>query len=191
MANPDFNCIRRAMVDSQLRTSGVTEAWILAAMGAAPRESYVPSESAATCYNDRPVPLGNARAVNPPLVTALMLQAAEVSPNDNVLLIGDASGYVAHLLKGRAAKVTSIDAGAEANAGAYDLLFIDGAVEQLPDVLIASVVEDGRIVTGQVDGAVTRLALGHVRGDHVALRPFADAEIVRLPAYAARKEFVF
>lgn len=191
MANPDFDSIRRAMVDSQLRTSGVTEPWILSAMGKAPREKYVPAEFAATCYTDRPISMGNGRAVNPPLVTALMLQAAEVSEADNVLLIGDTSGYVAHLLKSRAKKVTSIDADTPVKAGTYDLVFIDGAVEELPENLITLAGDDGRIVTGTVDGAVTRLALGHVRGDRVALRPFADAEIVRLPAFAAPKEFVF
>lgn len=191
MANPDFDSIRRAMVDSQLRTSGVTEGWILAAMGSAPRESYVPAEAAATCYNDRPVSLGNGRAVNPPLVNALMLQAAEVSGSDKVLLVGDASGYVGHLLKGRAAKVTSIDAGAEAPSGTYDLVFIDGAVEQLPDNLVSKLSEGSRIVTGVIDGAVTRLALGQYRGSAVALRPFADAEIVRLSGFAKPKEFVF
>lgn len=191
MANPDFDSIRRAMVDSQLRTSGVTEGWILSAMGAAPREKYVPGEFAATCYTDRPIPLGNGRAINPPLVTALMLQAAEIEPSDTVLLIGDASGYVAHLLKNRGVKLTSVDAGAEPKPGSYTLLFIDGAVEQLPEGLIGYIAEGGRIVTGTVDGAVTRLALGHVRSGRVALRPFADAEIVRLPAFAAPKEFVF
>lgn len=191
MANPDFDSIRRAMVDSQLRTSGVTEGWILAAMGSAPRESYVPGEFAATCYNDRPVWLGNGRAINPPLVTALMLQAAEVQPDDHVLLIGDASGYIAHLLKTRTANVTSVDAGADGKDGAYDLVYIDGAVEQLPGNLIANVAAGGRIVTGLIDGTVTRLAIGYVRNGRVAMRPFADAEIVRLPAFAAPKEFVF
>lgn len=194
MPNPDYESMRRAMVDSQLRTSGVTEAWVLAALGSAPRETYVPAEYAATCYTDRPVPLGNGRAVNPPLVTALMLQAAAISAQDTILLVADASGYVAHAIKQSGAKLTAVDEGegaAGGKPGSYDLIFIDGAIEALPDALLAQAKEGARIVTGISDGAVTRLATGTVRDGRVALLPFADAEIVRLPAFARPKEFAF
>ncbi len=46
-------------------------------------------------------------------------------------------------------------------AGApYDVLIVDGAVEQLPDALVAQVKPGGRVVTGVIDRGVTRLASG-------------------------------
>ena len=191
MPTADFDSMRRAMVESQLRTSGVTSAWILSAMGTIARENYAPAAYAAVCYTDRPLPMGNGAAMNPALVNALMLQEAEVVAGDKVLLIGDASGYVAALLRARGADVDAVADAADAHGTGYDLIYVDGAAEILPDALVALAADGGRIVTGIVDGAVTRLAIGHLHNGKVALRPFADAEIVRLPAFSRPKEFVF
>ncbi|MFZ1565885.1 MAG: protein-L-isoaspartate O-methyltransferase, partial [Sphingorhabdus sp.] len=50
--------MRRHMVDSQLRTSGVSQPWIIQAMLELQRESFVPAERAAIAYRDRPVDIG-------------------------------------------------------------------------------------------------------------------------------------
>ena len=78
---------RRHMIDSQLRTNGVTAAWIVKAMGELPRETFLPAGREAFAYLDRSVPLGKDRMLNPPLATAEILQSGEVSEQDNVLLI--------------------------------------------------------------------------------------------------------
>jgi protein-L-isoaspartate(D-aspartate) O-methyltransferase len=61
----------------------------------------------------------------------------------------------------------------------------------LPDDLIASAQEGGRIVTGLVERSVTSLALGIVRGGKAAMRHIADSEIAPLPQFARKPEFVF
>ena len=38
----DYAAARKAMLDSQLRTSGVNDAFVLERMGAVPREDFVP-----------------------------------------------------------------------------------------------------------------------------------------------------
>ena len=43
----DSYVARRAMIDSQLRTSGVNEEYVLARMFAVPREDFLPAEKAA------------------------------------------------------------------------------------------------------------------------------------------------
>lgn len=205
---------RRHMIDSQLRTNGVTAAWIVKAMGELPRETFLPAGKEAFAYLDRSVPLGKDRMLNPPLATAEILQAAEVSEQDNVLLIGAGTGYMAALLAGRVAKLVAVESDSElaksaaANvsglklvegdlaAGApkdapYSLILIDGAIEQLPEAIASQLAEGGRIVTGLVDGPVRRLALGTKHGGHVALRPFADIEVAALPGFEKAREFVF
>ncbi len=195
MESVDFDKMRRAMVDSQLRTSGVNTPWVLAAMGSLPRENFVDGALRTTAYMDRALPLGEGRTLNPPVATALMLEAAELSADDNVLLIGQPKGYVATLLAGRTRNVFVLEsladlAGAK-RKGPFSLIIIDGAVEEVPDSLLAEAQEGARVVTGVIERGVTRVATGFVRGGKVALRPFADTEIAALPEFATPREFVF
>jgi protein-L-isoaspartate(D-aspartate) O-methyltransferase len=190
MQSADFNNMRRSMVESQLRTSGVTDAWVLAAMGDLPREDFVPATLRDVAYNDRSIALENGGVLNPPVATALMLQAAEVHPGDDILFIGAPESYAATLLA-RRAKVTASNGRNDIAGTGYSLVFIDGAVEELPDSIVAAAQEGARVVTGLVDRGVTSLATGIVRGGKVALRRFADSEIAALPAFARKPEFVF
>ncbi len=190
MQSADFANMRRAMVDSQLRTSGVTDAWVLAAMGSTAREDFVPEAARATAYMDRSIPLANGKVLNPPVATALMLQAAEVKSDDKILFIGEPKSYAATLLATRAS-VTAMDNADAPKSGKFSLFFIDGAVEEIPDTLLAAAQEGARVVTGLVERGVTSLALGIVRGGKVALRRFADSEIAPLPEFARKREFVF
>jgi protein-L-isoaspartate(D-aspartate) O-methyltransferase len=211
--SPQSEEMRRHMVDSQLRTNGVNAPWIIAAMLSTPREAFVPGDSA-TAYMDRAVSLGNGRMLNPPLAAGLMLDTAEPDSGYKVLLIGAATGYLAALLKSRVASLVAVEeAGALAEAfkanlpgvtlvegplaeGAaghapYDLIIIDGGIEQLPDILVEQLAEGGRIVTGLTDGPVSRLATGVKHGAHLALRPVMDTEIAPLPGFQRAKDFVF
>jgi protein-L-isoaspartate(D-aspartate) O-methyltransferase len=191
MQSADFANMRRSMVDSQLRTSGVTESWVLAAMGSVPREDFVPVTMRDIAYMDRAIALNDGTTLNPPVATALMLQAADIAPADQVLLIGAKNGYAHALLSMRTAAVHAAHTGDGLPKGTYSIIFVDGAAEILPNDLIASAQEDGRIVTGLVERGVTSLALGIVRGGQAAMRHIADSEIAPLPQFARKPEFVF
>ena len=69
----DSRAARRAMIDSQLRPEGVTDAFVLAAMGSVERENFVPETSLAFAYFDRTLPLGNGRAMMPPAALGRLL----------------------------------------------------------------------------------------------------------------------
>jgi protein-L-isoaspartate(D-aspartate) O-methyltransferase len=194
MESVNFDDMRRAMVDSQLHTSGVTEAWVLAAMGSVPREDFVPGPHRATAYMDRSIALGDGAPLNPPVSTALLLQAAEVRGDDNVLLVGSEQGYVAALLRERVERLTCTapsDLSGASKSAPFSLVVIDGAAEELPEALLALAADGARLVTGLADGAVTRLAKGYVHNHRVALKSFIDSEIVPLAAFAQKPEFVF
>lgn len=194
MESGKFEDMRRSMVDSQLRTSGVTESWVLAAMGSIAREDYVPGSHQTTAYMDRSLELESGEMLNPPVSTALLLQAADVQADDNVLLIGQSDGYVAAVLKTRTAHLTTAAAdnlGAARGGAPYSCIIVDGAAEELPDALFTLAADDARLVTGIVEGAVTRLATGFIQNGKVALKPIADSEIGPLAAFARKPEFVF
>ena len=109
MTEQNFEAMRRAMVESQLRTTGVSDPRVIAAMAETPRERFVPAERRALAYTDRPVTLGEGRALNPPEATGRLLTAADVRPADHVLIVGAATGYTAALLARLAGHVAALE----------------------------------------------------------------------------------
>ena len=194
MASVNFEEMRRSMVDSQLRTSGVTDLWVLSAMGSIPREDFVPLTHRSTAYMDRSIALDGGFVLNPSVSTALLLQAADVRADDHVLLVGKEDGYVAAILRTRVKALVSVtpdNVAAAQSAAPYSLIVIDGAAEELPAALVNLAADGARLVTGIIEGAVTRLAKGYVHKGNIALKSFEDSEIAPLPAFARKAEFVF
>ena len=72
----DTAAARRAMIDSQLRTSGVNEEFVLARMLAVPREDYLPEDKASLAYIDRSVALGEDAHLAAPLFYGKLLSKA-------------------------------------------------------------------------------------------------------------------
>ncbi len=191
-SEPDYAAMREAMVVSQLRPNAVTDPRVLAAMASVPREDFVPENRRAGAYIDRPLRFDDGRAINSPLTTARLLDAAEISANDRVLLVGGVTGYAEAVLRALAADVAVVEAGAELTAaGTFDAIVIDGAVEYVPDALVALLSPTGTLVCALVEGSVTRLCRGRKGGSGFALTAFADADAVRLPGFAKPREFVF
>ncbi len=185
---------RRAMIDSQLRTSGVNEPWILAAMANVAREDFVPESMRSAAYIDRAIPLGEGRALASPLVHGKMLAEAAPATADKALLIGDGNGYLAALLR---PLVGSLDAMSAAEAkdkrgkGTYDLIVVDGAAEDLPKALTSQLGDNGRIVTGLLENGVTRLAKGRKIAGEIAFLPIAEIGIPVIAEFRARKAWRF
>lgn len=212
-----FEAMRHAMVASQLRTNAVNDPRVVEAMARTPRENFLPAEQKGLAYRDTLLPLPGGRRHNSPLATGRLLTEAHVRPEDHVLLIGAAGGYAAALLAQLAgsvvaleqeealvalartalageAKVELVQGPLEAgwSAGApYDLLIVDGAVEQLPDALIAQVKPGGRVLTGVVDRGVTRLAAGRRTEGGFGLLDFLDVECTELPGFRRLRTFTF
>ena len=186
---------RRAMIDSQLRTSGVNADFVLRRMGAVAREDFVPESARGFAYIDRAIALGHGRHLAAPVVQGMMLQEARPTAVDKALVVDGGSGYLAELLRplvGSLEVVTAEQAAGKARkAGDFTLLMIDGAVEQLPDALVRRLADQGRVVTGVVANGVSRLAIGRKAAGHVALLPLAELGIPALPGFAAPKEWSF
>ncbi|MFC3580229.1 protein-L-isoaspartate O-methyltransferase family protein [Sphingomonas hylomeconis] len=209
--------MRHAMVASQLRTNAVSDARVVAAMARVPREDYLPAEAKQIAYRDTALPLGRGRFQNVPIATGRLLTEAMLQATDRVLLIGAAGGYTAAVLAEIVTSVTAVEsdpalaalartalaahanvtvvegaleAGA-AEGGPYDLLFVDGSIEKIPEALIAQVKPGGRVVGGVADQGVTRLAAGRKTEGGFALLPFADIDCVPLPGFAPPKSFTF
>lgn len=186
---------RKAMIDSQLRTSGVNQEFVLARMAAVAREEYVPEAAKAMAYMDRAIPLGGGRFLASPLVHGVMLAEAAPKPDDRVLVVEGGTSYLADLARPLVERLDSISAsdasGTNRKRKTYSLILIDGAIEELPDSLAKQLEDGGRIVAGLVLRGVTRLAIGRKIAGSVTLQPLAEIGIPVLHEFDRPKAWSF
>jgi protein-L-isoaspartate(D-aspartate) O-methyltransferase len=208
--------MRRAMVASQLRTTGVNEPRVLAAMGSVPRERFVPPERAAIAYADALVPLGGGRQLNSPMALGKLLTEAAPQPGERAMVIGAATGYAAAVLARLVGPVVAVEEdealaarakAALAGSGVtviegplaegykqgapYDLILIDGAVEHVPGTLIDQLAEGGRLASGIVEQGVQRLAIGRRAGAGFGMTAFSDVAAAVVPGFLKPRAFSF
>ncbi|SHJ03319.1 protein-L-isoaspartate(D-aspartate) O-methyltransferase [Palleronia salina] len=92
-----------------LRSQGVTDKRVLAAMEKIDRGKFVRGIFAERAYEDMPLPIACGQTISQPSVVGLMTQALEISPRDKVLEIGTGSGYQAAILSRLARRVYTVD----------------------------------------------------------------------------------
>lgn len=212
-----FAAMRDAMVASQLRTNAVNDQRVVAAMARVPREDFLPANVRSIAYRDTAIALGAGRYANLPMATGRLLTEAYLTATDRVLLIGAASGYTAAVLSEIVASVVAVESdpaliavAREALAGIdtvelvegplneghaagapYDVLIIDGAVESIPDMVVAQLRSGGRVAAGLAERGLTRLASGRKTDGGFAMAAFVDVECVVLPGFATPQPFKF
>ena len=208
----DYSLARRAMVDSQLRPEAVTDRGVLAAMAAVERERFVPESAKALAYFDRPLPLTKDRAMMPPAALGRLLSELAPRAGERALVVGSGTGYSAALLQAigleavalesdEALAASAREAGIETVSGAladgwkgsapYDIILLDGAVEEIPATLIKQLAAGGRLAGAIVDRGVTRLVVGRAAGGSLGLRTLADADVDILPGFERPRAFTF
>ena len=209
----DFAQARRAMVDSQLRPQAVTDPLVVAAMATVPREAFVPQGSSAIAYIDRMVPLGGGRSLSPAASLGRMLTEMRCRMGERVLVIGAGTGYSSAVLAEMGLEVVAVEndpalldklrslpdvtvhAGlleeGAASAAPYDLILVDGQIEQLPDAIVDQLKPGGRLAACLVENGVPRLMVGTRSVHGFGLKTFADASMAPLPGFARPAVFTF
>ena len=123
------------MVERQLRRRGIEDERVLAAMGAVPRERYVPESERDRAYADSALALAHEQTISQPWVVAAICQALELAGGETVLEIGTGSGYSAAVLSHLVERVWSVE-----------------RIPELADSAAAALASDGRdnveVVTG-------------------------------------------
>ena len=201
------------MVEAQIRSANVTDERILAAMNAVPREKFVPSASRALAYADVPVAVAQGRYLLDPRSFAKLAQLAAIGPDDRILDVGCGTGYSAAVLARLGAEVIALEQDADlvriasellANVvgkvelvqggliegvkgqAPFDVIFVNGAIEQTPDILLSQLAEGGRLVTVLKDGQ-SRAWLFLKQNGQIGRRPGFDAEVPVLAVRDARE----
>jgi protein-L-isoaspartate(D-aspartate) O-methyltransferase len=162
------------MIEQQIRTWGVLDSNILAALKHVGRETFVPPDYRHLAFADVEIPIGQAHAMMEPKLEARLQQALAPKPGENILEVGTGSGYMTALLSHAGANVTTVEiypelisSAAEALAAAgisnlsmeqgdasagwgpeasWDAILLTASVPELPVAFTESLVTGGRLV---------------------------------------------
>ena len=160
---------RRMMVDNQIRPSDVTKFPIIQAFLSLKREYFVPTKNRDTAYVGEHIQIGNDRVILDPRTLAKMLDAVDVTDSELVLDVGAGYGYSSAIIAYLAEAVVALESddkpasemqnaliehgidnviveqgplldGAASHAP-YDVIFVQGGVEFIPEKLISQLKE--------------------------------------------------
>jgi protein-L-isoaspartate(D-aspartate) O-methyltransferase len=207
---------RLHMIDSQIRPSDVTDPRILAAFEAVAREHFVPRAALALAYADVPVEVAPGRFMLEPRCFAKLLQLAQITADDRILDVGCATGYSAavlarlgaavialeqdaHLLRIasdglKTTNVTLVQGGLIEGAmaeGPFDVIVVEGAIEQSPDTLLSQLAEGGRLVAVMNDGPQGKATIFLKERGGIGRRAVFDAAAPVLAGFKKAMGFIF
>jgi protein-L-isoaspartate(D-aspartate) O-methyltransferase len=204
----DFATLRARMVARQLRGRGIEDERVLAAMGEAPREAFVPARLRHRAYADSALPIAERQTISQPWIVAAICQALALSGGERVLEVGTGSGYSACVLSLLAAEVFSVErheilalgarealaslavANVELSVGdgsrglperaPFDAIAVHAAAPAPPPALIAQLGEGGRMVVPVSSGHEELLTVLHRRGAGVEAEAIGPCRFVPL-----------
>lgn len=205
------------MVDTQVRPSDVTRFPVIEAFLKVPREVFVPTTQRDAAYVGENVVIGQNRVVLEPRTLAKMIDLLDLGPDDLVLDVAPGLGYssailselteavvavepdpdfakeaAANLAEADALNVVLVDGSAEEGApqhGPYDAILIGGAVETLPDALVAQLKPGGRIAVLFLEGRVGVCRIGIKSASSIGWRFGFNAGAPVLPGFEAKTAF--
>jgi len=219
----DFAALRTRMVDNQLRTNSVTSYRILDAMEAVPREMFVDPGQRSIAYADCDILIAESRQgkryLQKPMVFGKLVQAAEIRPDDFVLVVGCNSGYALAVIARLAGAVVGVEDHADLaeragvlmtelgvenadvvvnplsdgcpSQGPYDVIFFDGAAETMPEAILAQLRDGGRLVYVNGEGRSAQAMVVNKSGGHIGHRIVFNASAPLLPGFEHKAEFAF
>lgn len=179
-----------------LRSQGVTDARVLNAIEATPRELFVPELFRERAFEDSALPIDCGQTISQPFIVGLMTQALKVEPRHRVLEIGTGSGYQTAILSRLARYVYTVEryrtllAEAEGRIKALDLLNVitrfgdggEGWREQAPF---------DRIMVTAAAPDEPKLLLAQLKPSGVLVAPIGKGPVQMLVRYAGDGEGTF
>ena len=213
----DFARARDTMIESDVRTNDVTDRRLIRAMREVAREDFVPAERRLMAYGGLCTPLGTDRFLLDPRTFAKLAQFAEIGPADRILDVAGGSGYSAAVFSRLAGEVVALESAetlaerakslladrpnvrlvrGDLTKGApdrapFDVIFINGGVEEIPPALTDQLGDGGRLLAVRLKGAAGRGLKVTKVGKALSERPLFDATVPLLPGFATAPTFVF
>jgi len=210
---------RAAMIDSQVRPNDVTDRRLIAVLGAIEREAFAPEAYREVAYADRAIETAPGRSLWAARDFSKLAQAALVSPGDRLLDVAPGSGYSSAVFSRLGADVTALEESPSAAAaldehlraagfsgvscasgplalgwppGApFDVIFVNGAVDQPPEAWLAQLAEGGRLAVVVSEGPVGRARIYSRSGGKTAWRSPFESAAPLLPGFERPARFSF
>jgi len=216
----DLFAARAFMVEGQVRTNDVTDVRVTDTMGQVERERFVPAAKRSLAYADICVEVAPSRFLLDPRSFAKLVQLAEIQESDRVLDVGCATGYSTAVLCALSADVVTLEedeelakfaapilrscsklgrlygvvgplkAGAAAQAP-FDVIFVNGAVEEIPKAWTEQLKEGGRMVVILSEGPGGKAYYCVKKAGALSRRFAFDATVPVLPGFERSRSFVF
>lgn len=215
----DLAHARDVMVESQVRTNDVTDPRILRAMRTIPRERFAPAQKRALAYADLELEVAPGRTLMRPRDLAKLVQALAPRSGERALEIAGATGYGAAVLGTCCREVVSLDseptlsfaaraalescgvlnvqtvstaaADGWGDAAPYDLIFLNGSTEVLPDAWFEQLADGGRLGVIVRQGAAGSARIYTKSGSAVSYRVAFDAAPPAAPGLTRPPAFAF
>lgn len=208
-----------AMIAGQLRPNRVNDERLLDAMTHVPRERFVPSALKSVAYVDEDLEIAPGRYLMEPMIFARLVMEANIAPQNSVLDIGCGLGYSTAVLSHLADTVVAVEEDPELanqaerklrdldrvntvvlngplSAGAadqspFDVILLNGAVEEVPVGLINQLKPAGRLACVQQSNGMGRATIITRLDNTISRRECFDAATPLLRGFESTPAFQF
>ena len=216
-----YETLRKAMVDSQIRPNKVIDDQVIKAFSTVPRELFVSRQMQELAYIDEDIHLSGGRFIIEAMVMARMIQALNLNLSDNVMCIGAGNGYGAAILSSLAASVIAVETRSQMvekaqqivagldignvavvksrlqdgypSEAPYQGIIIEGGVEYVPQTLFDQLSDCGHLVSvlRPRDLDVGEATLWYKRNGHVTPKSLFTAQVPLLDEFKLKPKFTF
>ena len=185
----DYQAARLTMVESQVRTSDVTDLAVQDAMRVAARESLCPAGKSEIAYADAEIEYAPGLYLLRPRAIGKLLQALKPRAGETALAI--AAPYGALVMRQIGCEVDEVDAGKTPAKGKYRVIVVEGAVYDAPAAWCAALAEGGRMALIVRHGPMGKARLYERRDNRIVWREVFDAAAPFLPGFEPKAQFAF
>ncbi|MBK67945.1 MAG: protein-L-isoaspartate O-methyltransferase [Rickettsiales bacterium] len=216
----DFDVARLNMVESQLKPNFLTDKKLIDIFRSIKRENFVKDRLKARAYADENLEIAANRFMLEPVIFARMVQAAELKSSDIVLDIGCGTGYSTAVFSQIVEMVIGLEQNeklaedAEENLkdeafcntaiykkdhnkglkdqGPFDVIFINGVVDEIPETLIDQLKEGGRLLAIEKnEKEITQAVLVKKIRSSISKKSLFDAFAHYLVGFEPEQKFTF
>ena len=185
----DYQAARLTMVESQVRTSDVTDLHVQDAMRVAPREDLCPAGKKEIAYADAEIEYAPGLFLLRPRAIGKLLQALKPRPDEKALAI--CAPYGAQVLKQIGCAVDEAAADKSPAKGKYAVIVAEGAVSAVPAAWTAALAEGGRLAVITRQGPMGKVRLYERCEGQIVWREVFDAAAPFLPGFEPKTQFAF